>query len=78
MDEKTKKAIIWIVITAVVLLLIASSFGIISFNLGKKASSTGNYANMPAECRPQYDDIQAWKEHLGHHENTKYCLEYFK
>ena len=35
--------------------------------------------NIPEECRlPASQDIESWKEHLEHHENTKYCLEYFK
>ena len=34
---------------------------------------------IPQECRlPEGKDLQGWKEHLGHHENTKYCLDYYK
>ncbi len=36
--------------------------------------------NIPEECRiPNYEnDVQAWKEHLSHHQNTLYCLDYYK
>ncbi len=35
---------------------------------------------IPEDCRlPDYDnDVNKWKEHLGHHENTLYCLDYYK
>ena len=35
---------------------------------------------IPAECKlPEYEEsINDWKEHLSHHQNTLYCLDYFK
>ena len=35
---------------------------------------------IPEECQlPSYEnDVNNWKEHLGHHENTWYCLDYYK
>ena len=34
--------------------------------------------NIPENCRPPAgQDIASWKEHLGHHEDTKECLKYF-
>ena len=35
---------------------------------------------IPEECRlPNYEnELDGWKEHLGHHENTWYCLDYYK
>ena len=36
---------------------------------------------IPEECRlPDYEnDLDYWKEHLSHHQNTLYCLEeYYK
>lgn len=35
---------------------------------------------IPLECRlPIYESrIESWKEHLSHHKNTLYCLEYFE
>mgnify|MGYP001610694182 FL=1 len=39
----------------------------------------GDYSGLPEKCRPpQGQDIQSWKEHLGHHEETRDCLNYFK
>ncbi len=36
--------------------------------------------DIPADCRlPDYEnDLDSWKEHLGHHENTLYCLDYYE
>ena len=37
------------------------------------------YNDLPEKCRPPAGtDISSWKEHLGHHEDTKDCLKYFK
>ena len=46
-----------------------------SQDLAKYRSET-----IPAECRlSEYESsIDAWKEHLSHHQNTLYCLDYFK
>lgn len=75
-----KEKIIVIALIILVLLAVLYSTGAINLNFGKKAGNTGgNYENIPQECRPPAgQDIEAWKTHLGHHENTKYCLEYFK
>jgi len=34
---------------------------------------------VPVDCRlgDYDDDVKAWKEHLSHHGNTQYCLEYY-
>ena len=34
---------------------------------------------IPVDCRlPVYENsVESWKEHLSHHEDTHYCLEYF-
>ncbi len=36
--------------------------------------------SIPEQCRlPEYeDDLNWWKQHLSHHTNTLYCLEYYK
>lgn len=36
--------------------------------------------NIPVDCRlADYDnDVKKWTEHLSHHGNTKYCLEYYQ
>lgn len=35
--------------------------------------------DIPSDCRlPNYENnVNKWKEHLGHHENTLYCLDYY-
>ncbi|MFA4952766.1 MAG: hypothetical protein WC584_00935 [Candidatus Pacearchaeota archaeon] len=34
---------------------------------------------IPQECRlSQGENLQSWKEHLGHHQDTLYCLDYYK
>lgn len=35
--------------------------------------------SIPEECRlPEgNDNVQSWTEHLSHHENTLYCLDYY-
>lgn len=36
------------------------------------------FENIPENCRPPIgQDINSWKEHLGHHQETKECLKYF-
>ena len=36
--------------------------------------------SIPEDCRlPGYEsDVEAWKEHLSHHQNTLYCLDYYR
>ena len=73
---KTGKIILWSSVILAVILLAFYSFGfkITNSNLAGGAS----YNNIPEKCRPQEgQDIQAWKEHLGHHAETKDCLKYF-
>ena len=71
-----KKVIIYIVIGLLVLLLILKNFGLINLN-GETIS--GDYGNLPEKCRlPQGQDIESWKEHLGHHAETQDCLRYFE
>ena len=75
---ENKEIIAYISVGIIILLLIFSSFGMLFFNRAN-AITNGDSVNMPEECKvPQGQDIEAWKEHLGHHENTKYCLEYYK
>jgi len=70
---KNKKIIVYIVIGLIVFLLILSSFSMINFN-----SNTSGNSNMPEKCRkPEGQDIESWKEHLGHHAETQECLKYF-
>ncbi len=65
----------------IILLLVLGSFGMIGFKGDKVKVSAGNadYSNLPEECKPPAgQEIEAWKEHLGHHSNTLYCLDYFR
>mgnify|MGYP001558944277 CR=1 FL=1 len=59
---------------------ILATAGVFSSSSSAGANSNAGYASdTPQECRPpEGQDIDSWKEHLGHHENTKYCLEYYK
>lgn len=36
--------------------------------------------NIPEDCRlPIYEnDLDWWKQHLSHHKETLYCLDYYK
>ncbi len=35
--------------------------------------------DIPSDCRlPDYnDDVKKWAEHLSHHQETQFCLEYY-
>ena len=45
-----------------------------NINLNKYRSE-----EIPADCRlPEYEsNVESWKEHLGHHETTWHCLDYY-
>ena len=76
-----KKIIVYVSVGILLLTLILSSFNVMDLGLKGKSikNNTESYANLPEECRkPEGQSIEAWKEHLSHHENTKYCLDYFK
>lgn len=78
MNKETIIAIV--VLLALILFAVLYTTGIIDFNFGKKTGNSGGSSeNIPQECRlPEGQDLNSWKEHLGHHENTKYCLQYFE
>ena len=39
---------------------------------------SGSQDDIPEKCRvPAGQDVDSWKEHLGHHAETKECLQYF-
>ena len=73
---KTGKIILWSSVILAVVLLAFYSFG---FRITSTSPATnGDYNNIPEECRPAAgQDITAWKEHLGHHAETRDCLKYF-
>ncbi len=78
-DGNLSKIVLWGIIGALVLILIFYSFGTGNkFNDDSSKSNAGG-GNIPSECQlPDGQELSAWKEHLGHHQETKYCLEYFK
>ncbi|MEK6926233.1 MAG: hypothetical protein AABW50_03060 [Nanoarchaeota archaeon] len=77
-----KKIILYGIVIVSVLLLTLISSGVIKINLDKEINSnsvsSGNYDDIPEKCRPTAGyTVELWKEHLGHHADTKDCLEYF-
>lgn len=75
-----EKSILYGIIIIILLLLVLNISGVIDINLGKSRSSvSGSYSNIPEKCRPPAgEDVNSWKEHLGHHTETQDCLQYFK
>ena len=76
-----------VAVVVVLLLLIVSTFGMFFIN-GKTSAKNNNnelvsarddkYSNLSEKCRPPNgQDIDSWKEHLGHHAETRDCLKYF-
>lgn len=83
--EKSKMILWGIVIAVVILLLLLSlGFGVTRSGAGESNARSGSaasndYSSLPEKCRPPAgQDIEAWKEHLGHHAETQECLDYFK
>lgn len=87
MENKLKA---YIGIGIVVLLLIGSfvlSSGILNGEVSKNLKSEQTNPELdkyrtqdiPEDCRlPTYEsDIAWWKQHLSHHKQTWYCLEYY-
>jgi len=81
--EINKNTILYSVLVILIILLLLASLGIINFNLGKATTTTkntasGDYNNLPEKCRPPArQDINSWKEHLGHHADLQECFKYF-
>ncbi len=76
--EKIKIALWSGIILAVIVLAYFSFFAGQQSARPSDGVSIGNYASLPEECRPAPGySIEAWKEHLSHHENTQPCLRYF-
>lgn len=82
-----KKTLDYIGIGVVVLLLVGSALLMFSFSSSEEVVvgedlDLDKYRGdgIPIDCRlPVYEGrIESWKEHLSHHEDTLYCLEYFK
>ncbi len=74
-----------IAVMGILLLLLAGAFGM--FLLKSSQNNTESVAtqsdsvsgDIPKKCRlPAGQDVNSWKEHLGHHSDLKECLNYFK
>ena len=78
------KSFVYGVLTVFVLLLAIISFGYahignVSAIGGNVVGSGDSLSNIPEKCRvPSGQDVSSWKEHLGHHAETKDCLKYFE
>ncbi|MEK6792940.1 MAG: hypothetical protein AABX96_05285 [Nanoarchaeota archaeon] len=78
--EINGKAIIYSILILLVLFLLSVSTGLIDLKSSKSAQSTASETSqdIPEKCQvPSGQDIKSWKEHLGHHAETKDCLKYF-
>ncbi len=76
------KSFVFGMMSIVLLVLVLISFGIV--HLGSSAqgylvSGSAVDGNMPEKCKvPPGQDAQKWKEHLGHHADTRDCLNYYR
>ena len=73
-----------IAVIGILLLLLVGTFGMFLLksspnNIGFVAAQSDSISgDIPEKCRlPAGQDVTSWKEHLGHHEDTKECLKYF-
>lgn len=84
------KVLIFVGIGIILLLLggtIVFSSGILNGEVSKNIPSEQTNSELekyrskeiPEDCRlPEYEfDIEWWKQHLSHHEQTWYCLDYY-
>ena len=81
-----KKEII-VSISILLLILVLAGFVFFKGDITKKSVERDSNPELdkyrseeiPEECKlPKYEkDIESWKEHLSHHQNTLYCLNYF-
>ncbi|GEM_PF-5551623 len=82
------KSFFYGMLTVSIFLLALASFGIAhlgNINSNGNVNVNGNVIQnsfdsdgIPQECRtPAGQDTASWKEHLGHHTETKDCLKYF-
>lgn len=81
--------IILIIGGALILIILVVAFNFKAMNNLKSNASPANSdinlnkyrsEEIPEDCRlPEYEnDIHWWKEHLSHHKQTWYCLDYYK
>ncbi len=76
------KSFVYGIITALVLLLAMASFGyahIGSLSVNGNVVSGSVSGDIPEKCQvPAGQDLEGWVEHLGHHAETRECLQYFE
>ncbi len=73
------KSFFYGVISVMLLLLLMASFGLAHLGSVSGKAIAGSSDNIPEKCRvPAGQDINSWKEHLGHHAETQDCLKYFR
>lgn len=77
----------FLIFGVIVLVLLLSVAVIIKFNKTENDIQRSNVdlskyrsTEIPEECRlPEYENnLDSWREHLSHHQNTLYCLDYYK
>jgi len=75
------KSFFYGVFSVSLLFLVVASFGFVHIGvIQEQLSISGNAVNgnIPEKCQlPAGQDLASWKEHLGHHAETKDCLKYF-
>lgn len=74
------KSFVYGIITVLVLLLAMASFGYAHVgSINGNAVSGSVSGDIPEKCKvPAGQDTASWKEHLGHHAETRECLQYFE
>lgn len=75
------KSFVYGMMSILLVVMILASFGFFHIGaLAQGATIAGNTisGNMPEKCKPPAgQDVQSWKEHLGHHAETRDCLKYY-
>ncbi|MBS3077203.1 hypothetical protein J4233_02935 [Candidatus Pacearchaeota archaeon] len=72
-----------IAVVFILLLLVVGTFGMFLLNAShdgpnSAAAQSSSTGDIPEKCRlPSGQDVNSWKEHLGHHAETQDCLKYF-
>ncbi|MEK6915489.1 MAG: hypothetical protein AABW89_03030 [Nanoarchaeota archaeon] len=73
------KVVLYGALILVVFLLLLFSLGVFDLSKNKTIQSVSKETGgIPEKCQiPEGQEIDSWKEHLGHHAETKDCLKYF-
>lgn len=73
------KSFVYGVLTIMIVLLAMASFGFAHIGNNYTGNvATANTGDIPEKCQvPAGQDVESWKEHLGHHADTQECLQYF-